>query len=156
MSGVIQTAGQALGLEKAEGAYNPQLNQLGSQLQDKINNPTALSNALYTGYANKATNAVNQNIGATRGITPQQAAEMQRNTGASLQQDAANQAASAGLQGQAQSMSMLGNLLMGQNQQDLAQQNAQSNKFGQMVSGVAGAGAGAGAFGKNLQTYANS
>lgn len=140
--GIGLAAGNALGISKPEGKYDNQLGGLMNQVQSRIDNPTALSNSLFANYANQATNQLNQNIGATRGLTPEQAVEAKRNNGAAMFGNAGAQAAAAGMQNQQANMSLLASLMSGQNLQDINNQNTQAQNLKGTVQGVGAAMAG--------------
>lgn len=137
-----KAARNALGISKAEGKYDGQINGLIGQVQNRIDNPTALSNSLFSNYANQETNQINQNIGATRGLTPEQAVEAKRNNGAAMFGNAGTQAAAAGMQNQQANMSLLASLMSGQNLQDINNQNTQAQNLKGTVQGAAAAMAG--------------
>lgn len=144
-SGILGAITNTLGVTQPVGNQDSSLNSFEQQLQANANNPEGVATQQYIKDANNASNMINRNIASTRGLTPEQAAYMQKGTGAQTQHTIAANAGVMGLQEKQMNQSMLGNLLMGRNASDLATQQSQQNNLARSVSGAFSALTGGGA-----------
>jgi len=144
----------ALGITENQSPYAPQLDAMSQMFQQRANNPSGIATKAFEGMANEAAGNVRSGIAQAKGASPSAVATMADIAGSRMQGQAAQQAGAMGLQEQQMNQNMATNLLMGMNKQDLEQKNLQQKRLAGTISGLAGAGAGAGMFGKDLQDYA--
>jgi hypothetical protein len=142
MGSTFEDVGSALGFGGPnKGAYDGQINDYQSMLNQRANDPNGIATMAYKKMANEGMGNTIAGIAQTKGLRAPAAATMADITGSRMQGQIADQAGVMGLTEQQQNQNALGNLLMQRNAQDLQQQSDQQKRLsGTLGMGLTAAG----------------